>query len=225
MLILDHIPGAEVEIDRKLMLKHLHRKKTMTISQVSNLLGCAVITARRRMKDWHAFRSCNQNGKFYTLPEIPSFDDHGLWRYEGILFSKHGNLVKTLIHLIREAEAGMTGSDVLRLTGLSSNSSIVYQLRDAGHLRIEKVSGRVALFDSDIVHYQQQRSVREKHQSVPLPKCEDALMILVEMIKNPGASVDQIVHVMLKKHRKISAASIHKILEHYDVLKKTPDTT
>jgi hypothetical protein len=214
-----------VENDKTSMLKHLHRKKVMTISQVSNALGCAVITARRRMKDWHAFRSCNQNGKFYTLPEIPSFDDHGLWRYEGVLFSKHGNLMKTLIHLIKEAEAGMSGPDVTRLMGLSSNSSIVYQLRDAGLLRIERVMGRVALFDGDVTHYQRQRAAREIQQSAQLPKCEVALLILVELIKDPGIEMHQIVRALRTNGRTVSEGSIHRLLEHYGLLKKTPDMT
>lgn len=225
MLILDHFRELPLKVDRTAMLKHLRRKKVLTISDVSNVLECAVITARRCMKNWNASRSCNQNGKFYTFPEIPSFDDHGLWRYEGVLFSKHGNLVETLIHFIKVSQAGMSGSEMTLLTGLSSNSSIVYQLRDNGHLRIERVGGRVALFDADKAHFERQRAAREIQQSVSMPKCEDALMILVELIKRPGIELPQIARTLRDSGRKVSEASIYKLLEKHGLLKKIPDTT
>lgn len=214
-----------MHVERKVILKKMQRQKVMTIVQFAKLMDCATKTVHRRFKEWKMFRSCNRNGKFYTMPEIPTFDNHGLWRHEGILFSKHGDLKKTLIQLIRDSQAGLSGFELEQMTGLAANNPIIYQLRDDGHLRVEKVMKRVALFDADDRRHKEQRAERENSHSVPLPKCEVVLIVLVEMIKNPGAPVDQIVQIMLKQQRKISGASIHKILEHYDLLKKTPDMT
>ena len=59
------------------------RQKVVTIVQLSNWLSCSIVTARRRLKAWHAYTSYNRNGRYYTLPEIAQFDDIGLWWHQG----------------------------------------------------------------------------------------------------------------------------------------------
>ena len=214
-----------MEINRKSILSHMRKKKVMTIVQFSTLMCCAVITARRRQKKWKAVRSCNQNGKFYTLPEVAFFDDTGLWRYEGILFSSNGNLKETIVYLVNASQAGLNRVDLERLLGVTPKNPIVYQLRDEGLLRLEKVEGKVTLLDVNEKNYRQQRAEREKEELVSLPKCEEGLMILVEMIKNPGAELIQVKGLLRKIGCNISVASIKRFLDHHDLSKKNTDTT
>ena len=75
------------EID---VLKRFHRIKVLTIEQLVDLLKTSVITARRHLKKWETYTSFNHNGRYYTLPRIPQFDNNGIWKYQTILFSKYG---------------------------------------------------------------------------------------------------------------------------------------
>ncbi len=59
--------------------------------------------------------SYNQNGRFYTLEEIPQFDVHGVWRYQGVFFSKHGTLNATIAHLVEVADSGHTHSELVAI--------------------------------------------------------------------------------------------------------------
>src|SRR5947207_275011 len=40
--------------------------------------------------------SYTHRGRFYTLPEIARFDDHGLWSHEAVWFSRNGTLLSTV---------------------------------------------------------------------------------------------------------------------------------
>lgn len=211
--------------NRKRILKMLRRQKVTTIGEVAAKLDCVVRTAQRRFKEWNAFRSCNKNGKFYTLPEILSFDDNGLWRYEGMLFSQHGNLKDTITHLVKSSTAGLASAELESLTWVAGNNPIIYQLRDAGQIRIAKVGSRIALFDADSKRFQAQQSKRTETRSISLPKCEDGLIILVEMIKNPGIELMEIAKRLRKVGRKVSESSIQRFLDHHGLSKKNTDTS
>lgn len=210
--------------DRDLVLKNLKRQKVITLADVGDLLKCSLRTIHRRFKEWRALRSCNKNGKYYTLPEIPSFDDAGLWRYKGILFSTHGNLKKTLIHLVENAPAGLNSCEMEQLTGMAANNPIIYQLRDNSQIRLQRTAGRTVLFSADTQLRKAQVSERERRQVAPLPKCEDALMVFVELIKNPGIEPSQISRRLRRIGRKVSESSIQHLLARHGLSKKTPAT-
>jgi hypothetical protein len=78
-------------MDENYALDYFSQQKIITLEQLIGLLECSAITARRRLKQWQTYTSINKNGRYYTLPQIPEFDQSGLWRYQTVLFSKHGN--------------------------------------------------------------------------------------------------------------------------------------
>ena len=59
------------------ILRIIFRKKIITIDTLSSLLNSSTKTARRRLKLWEAYTSYNENGRYYTLPDIPDFDANG----------------------------------------------------------------------------------------------------------------------------------------------------
>ncbi len=78
------------------ILKSFRSKKVLMVEELAGLLGASAVTARRRLKKWNTYTSINCNGRYYVLPEIPVFDEKGLWKYEIVFFSRHGNLRKTI---------------------------------------------------------------------------------------------------------------------------------
>jgi hypothetical protein len=60
--------------------------------------------------------SYTHTGRYYTLRSIPDFDDDGLWRYQGIGFSRDGTLKATVLRFADTADAGRTQHELqLRL--------------------------------------------------------------------------------------------------------------
>jgi hypothetical protein len=76
--------------DRLVLL--FDRKKCWTIEELTDSLGYSSISVRRFLKGVGYYSSFTHNSMWYTLHSIPSFNRRGLWFYEGIGFSRHGNL-------------------------------------------------------------------------------------------------------------------------------------
>ncbi len=72
----------------------LEQKKVFSFDQLLSLLECSTRYGRTKLKQWRTYNSYNKNGRYYALPEVPIFDENGLWHYGDIYFSKHGTLKK-----------------------------------------------------------------------------------------------------------------------------------
>src|SRR6056297_591793 len=142
-------------MNEKKVIQTFVRKKILTIEELVQLLQCAAITVRRRLKQWSAFTSINQNGRYYTLPKIPVFDENGLWRYQAVLFSRHGNLKQTIVAMIRGSPKGLAAAEIAELVDLAPNSSFLSQLRNAPGIKRERQDGR-------FVYLSDQPDIREK---------------------------------------------------------------
>ena len=63
----------DVELDQ-LAIKSFNINSVLTIDELSGILMCSLITVRRRLKEWRVCSSYNKNGRYYTLPSIPTFN-------------------------------------------------------------------------------------------------------------------------------------------------------
>jgi hypothetical protein len=62
----------------------------------------------RRLRAFNYLSSYTHAGRYYTLADIPRFDEDGLWRYRDIGFSRAGTLKNTVVDLVEIGEAGRT---------------------------------------------------------------------------------------------------------------------
>jgi hypothetical protein len=209
--------------DNSVLVK-FRQQKIMTIDQLIHLFQCSAITVRRRLKKWGTFTSINQNGRYYTLPQIPDFDDNGLWRYESVLFSMHGNLKKTIIELIRRSPAGLSAVDVATLLEIPSNSSYFSQIKRATGVKREKHHGRFIYFSEAPINYQRQKRAMDYQLTVDWPTDSQAVAILVHLIKNPGIGMEQLSIEAAPRGKRFDTGIIERFLQFHDLVKKTPDT-
>ena len=210
------------------ILKHFRRKRVVTVEELARLLGASTVTARRRLKQWSTYTSINRNGRYYVLPEVAEFDDNGLWSHEVIFFSRHGNLRQTIFELIKESEAGLSAQEISKLVGLRANSSFLASFRDISGVRREKQQGRfVYFFDKEDIYISQKHNREEllSRRAMQLPSDADAVLILVDRIKHPEASIEQCARRLKKKMKHIRAQAINVLLDYHGLLKKTPATT
>jgi hypothetical protein len=210
------------EID---VLKRFRRVKVLTIDELVDLLKSSVMTARRRLKKWEALTSFNHNGRYYTLPKIPRFDNHGIWEYQTILFSKYGNLKQTILELVRRSEAGLSAKEMAQIVKIPSNSSIFSQVQRISGIKREKHQGRFVYFSDEPETYQKQKSVLYRPQAAAaLPSDEEAVLILVQYIKHPHIGTEELSERVAREGKRIDPSVIQSFLEHHDLLKKIPDT-
>jgi len=206
----------------KVAQRYLEKIKVFNIGELASILTCSIPNARLKLKQWRTYTSYNQNGKYYTLPEIPEFDDHGLWRYKNVAFSKHGNLKKTIIHLVSVSPAGLSGRQLGELLGLSPQS-FLHHFQECPGIHREKHDGVFVYFsDNDKVHEKQvrQRNSLIRRSSIVTLSDSEAVMILVAIIRHHGIAAEDIFILPEIKKSKIKLVDIQGFMENHGLLKK-----
>jgi hypothetical protein len=91
----------------------LRRKRIATLPQLKEVLGTqADITVFRKLRELSYRTSYSHRGCFYTLEEIADFDEHGLWSFDSVWFSRYGTLVATAEVCVTQAPAGYFTSEL-----------------------------------------------------------------------------------------------------------------
>jgi len=212
-------------MDEKQVYQRLRRQKIITIDQLVRLLTCSVITARRRLKKWQTYTSINKNGRYYTLPQIPVFDENGLWWYQTVLFSKYGNLTKTIVELIKTSQKGLSAVEIAGIVDLTPNSSFLSRIKNVPGVRREKHQGRfVYLSDRPEIYSRQKHRWTLSRSVVDFPTDAQAIIILVQLIKHPGIGIEQLASKVSKQDKRIDPGAVGRFLQFHDLLKKTSDT-
>ena len=208
------------------ILKSFRARRVLTVEELTRRLESSAVTARRRLKQWNAYTSINRNGRYYVLPDVAGFDEKGLWNHHMVFFSRHGNLRKTIVQLIKESEAGLSAREISERVGLRANSSFLSGFRDVSGIRRERQQGRYIYFSEEEDFYLRQKEHREQlltREVRQMPPDADAVLILVDRIKHPEASIEQCARRLQKKMTHIRVEAVYALLEYHGLLKKTPD--
>jgi hypothetical protein len=199
--------------------------QVMTLSQLETLLSCSQRSVQRYLSKWGGLRSYNHNGKYFSLPVIARFDSFGIWKYQGIGFSRFGNLKDTVVQLVNNSPAGLTAIELGQILGVNAHS-FMSQFRIDPRLKRQKWEGRLVYFGVEYDIWIAQKRQRFADQSVSaFPSDVQAVIILVSLLKNPTATTEELVNIMNKEHRGISVTMVERLLEHHGLLKKKMHTS
>jgi len=218
------MPPQRLPSDR--LEKLFHRRKCWMLDQLAEALGYALISVRRFLKQIGYFRSYTHNGKWYTLRDSPQFNRDGLWHHKRIGFSRHGSLTATIGYLVGRSPAGLSARELTQKLEHPCHA-VLTQLHKAGQLDRLQIAGQFRYLATE-----QELNRRQREQaaaSVPAPSpttslsTQAAVWVLVQYIKNPGLSFEQIA-ARLHEQRELAVApeSIQRFFEEHD-LKKTPE--
>jgi hypothetical protein len=207
------------------VFKFLEDQKVFTLDQLVSSLSCSTPTARLKLKQWQAYTSYNQNGRYYTMPTVARFDENGLWSYEAISFSKYGNLRNTVVHLINNSPLGLTGNEIGNLVRLAPRSFLHHFRKVSGICR-EKREGVYVYFSDDVDRYKEQirnrsRALIEEGKQL---RDADVIVILTALIKHHKITIEDIMGLPEVRGGNFSRVVIREFLDRHDLLKKTPVT-
>ncbi len=189
------------------------------IEPLASRLSCSVPSVRRYLAQVGYFSSFTHNGGWYTLRSIPRFDRDGLWFHRDIGFSRAGSLTNTLVGLTAGSSAGMTAEQLGAKLRCRCHS-VLLQLCRQGRLQRRRIghSHVYLAVDPDIAVLQQQSL--EGLAVAELP-AEIAVLILVEFIRNPNSSFEQLAGAISRDRGvTVKAAQIEKLFDRHG-LKKT----
>ena len=97
------------------ILRAFHGRKVLTKQELLEQTGCSSMTAWRLLRQHGYHTSYNDNARHYTLVGVPEFDEHGLWAYRHVRFSKWGSLTETIVALVERSSAGLTAQQLQEL--------------------------------------------------------------------------------------------------------------
>lgn len=90
-----------------------YSKCILTMPEIKDILGTKVnMTVYRTLSDLSYISSYSHAGRYYTLPEIAQFDEHGIWEYSQVYFSQLGTLKKSILHVLKHSLSGYTASEL-----------------------------------------------------------------------------------------------------------------
>ena len=208
-----------------IILNIFRQKKVLSLPELSKQLGCSSRTAQRRLTAWNTYTSYNHNGRYYTLPDAPQFNQHQLWHYKGIFFSKRTTLQNTIPKLIHESKAGLNVFELREILGMSIHNFLSQQFIRRNNLHREKHKGVYIYYSKEHDVCSEQKKERSQNFSMritqELPTDAEAVIILVEFVKHPDDSLEQLYRRVRYKGFHMSIIKVRHLLEHHGLLKKT----
>lgn len=152
-------------LDRRAVESFLQKNKIATLEELKQTLGgCGTMTVFRKLKALGYQTSYSHRGKYYTLTQIPRFDEHGLWCWQTVWFSRYGNLLATTQHFVEQADAGLSASELESLLHVEVKQALLqlYRQRRIGR---ERIGGVYVYFSREQGEKRRQRLRREDRQT------------------------------------------------------------
>lgn len=175
----------------------------------------------RRLTEIGYFSSYTHTGRYYTLADIPEFDDFGLWYHQTIGFSRFGTLKASIVQLVKDADVGRTHSELEALLRVRVYNTLL-RLVHTGGIRREAVGGSYLYVSVDEERASQQLDARRR-QAVQglrpshLPPDDVVLLVVVEALHAsdglPAASV--VAARMAARGENTTAAQVEQVYEHF----------
>jgi len=206
--------------------------KVATQRQVQHQFQVCHMTVFRALKKYGYYTSYNHNGRYYTLADVPQFDEWGLWAYRDIRFSRAGTLLETLGTLVTQAPAGLTVSELEeRLQTPVAN--LLSRLVQHGRLACQRLSGHHVVYLSPVAEQgQRQWTQREQDRrtvaaaaAAGLPVgCSAPVVIAVlrQMLVAPDETPEQWARELQRQGQPVTAGQVRHVREHYGLEKNRP---
>ncbi len=208
--------------DRLVLL--FDQKKCWTIEELTHSLNYSTISIRRFLKDIGYYSSFTHNSMWYTLHSIPSFNKRGLWFYQEIGFSKHGNLKQTILNFVSKSPQGLAAKELFEILLIPCHP-VLNQMYNKNQIdRFNTQRGFVYLSIDDKKRQRQLDRLQSQLMKAKQPEslnAQAAIYVLVEYIKHPEASIAELSKAVEKREVKASPEAITMLFKEHD-LKKTP---
>ena len=119
--------------------------RAQTVAQLDEIVAAFGTASRRTVCRKLVAAGCRSSyshcGRFYTLDELAAYDEHGLWSYRGIRFSRAGTLLATAVGLVEQAPAGRFAEELGRIVEVEVRNALGKLVR-ARRLAREQLDGR-----------------------------------------------------------------------------------
>ena len=206
-------------VQRKRFLKLFQEQKCLTLEALGKSLDYSVRSIQRLLKKTGYYSSFTHNSKWYVLRETPSFSETGLWFHNEIGFSKHGNLNRTIYYFVNQSSQGLTAKEISEIITIACHPVLTVMHKKGMIDRIKTRRGFVYISQEKRIKERQEHLIAQSKKR-PFPSDSDAVRILVELIKNPSYTAEDLSS-SLGDEITCETESITRLLQHHELEKKT----
>ncbi len=92
--------------------KMIYQEKAVSFAAIVSSTFGSSVTLRRDLKSLQALTSYTHRGSYVTLPDIPDFDNLGIWFFGEIGFSIFKNSLELIISMVENSKDGITKAEI-----------------------------------------------------------------------------------------------------------------
>lgn len=208
----------------------LQRKKVADMKELREVLGGRSRRSVFRDLSEAGYRtSYTHVGRYYTLEDVPVFDDQGLWFHRDIGFSRAGTLKQTAAVQVEQTPDGRTHDELQGLLRVRVHNTLLGLVRE-GRIGRERL-GRVYLYVSaDPERAAQQVAERRELSALMakmlrVPTDEEVVEVLVEALRAAPAipAPDQVAQRLVARGMRLEPHHVQMVYEEHGLVpgKKT----
>ena len=202
------------------LIETFRQQKILTRQEMIAAGGSCWSTAQRILKKQGYLNSYNQNARYYALLETAEFDENGLWNCGEARFSRHGNLLETIVALVEDSEAGLRQRDLHELLEVAVGSRL-WDLNRKERLEREKIGSSYVYVSVCAQKARRQLEGRREaeRQMVlrELPDRRHTVAVLVEMLRGESRRPYNVARRLHRKGVEVSSGQVRKIVKYYDL--------
>lgn len=215
------------EQSRQTLTRLFQRQSITDLATLSDALETSSrMSVFRRLSALGYLSSYSHDGRFYTLRDIPPFDQDGLWRYQGVCFSRDGSLKATVERLVEQSDAGRTHSELhVRLQVRVHNTLL--DLVEAKRIGRETLRGHYLYVSAHPAQAQSQFIRRQQQSAEPVQQPPESpavvvIEVLLDLVRSAGVRLDadQVAARLAARGLAATADQVEAIFSRYG-LKKT----
>lgn len=206
---------------RKIFLE----QKVLRRSNIFKALGTSSwTTAYRQLKKIGYIASFTHTCSYYTLKEIPTFDDQGIWFFGEVGFSNWGNLQNSIKNLVQVSEKGKTHEEIQQQLRTRAYNAL-QKLTESNAISREKTGGVYVYFnlDPDVKKIQlDKRRKNNKVKSLPRALVIDILVQTLHLTVGLVNHID-VAKSLRRRGIKVTNEQVCTVFKQYGLEKKTLD--
>jgi len=225
-------PDAAENALRRFFRKH----RVAELSALFRLLGTrSRMSVFRRLKAIGYLSSFNHAGRYYTLADVPQFDQWGLWFHRKAGFSRAGTLKATVVDLVEGSATGMTPKELLALLKLPVANTLyntLHELRHEARIHRQELAGYPLYVSAEPQRaneqlMQRRQVIGHKPSSRVQTSDETLIAVLVEALQSAGVLVSAsiVASRLAARGVAVTAAQVEQIFNQFGLEpgKKTVD--
>jgi hypothetical protein len=218
------------EQSRQALTRLFQRQSITDLATLSAALETSSrMSVFRRLSVFGYLSSYSHAGRYYTLRDIPQFDRDGLWRYQGVCFSRDGSLKATVERLVEQSEAGRTHPELYARLQVRVHNTLL-DLVEGRRIGRETMRGHYLYVSANPARAESQLILRQQQQAgllpppLPEPPTEVVIEVLLDLVQSARLrpDADRVTERLAARGLPVTVEQIQAIFSRYGLKKTAP---